>query len=134
VLPENRDGDWFARWRAMDPTVRAVMRTYTVREHRKEIGELDIGFAVHGQAGGPATQWAAQASEGSRIALFGPVVEDNGGIDFQPPQDADWVLLTADETALPAVEAILSWLPANTHARVWLEVATQKTSESCPPR
>jgi NADPH-dependent ferric siderophore reductase len=125
VLPENRDGDWFTRWRAMDPAVRAVMRTYTVREHRKDVGELDIDidFAVHGPGGGPATRWAARASEGSRVALLGPVVEDNGGVDFQPPRDADWVLLTADETALPAVEAILSWLPADTRARVWVEVA-----------
>jgi NADPH-dependent ferric siderophore reductase len=123
VLPENRDGDWFTLWRAMDPAVRAVMRTYTVREHRKDVGELDIDFAVHGPGGSPATRWAARASDGSRVALLGPVVEDNGGVDFQPPRDADWVLLTADETALPAVEAILSWLPADTRARVWVEVA-----------
>jgi NADPH-dependent ferric siderophore reductase len=75
------------------------MRTYTVREHRKDVGELDIDFAVHGPGGSPATRWAARASEGSRVALLGPVVEDNGGVDFQPPRDADWVLLTADETA-----------------------------------
>lgn len=123
VLPENRDGDWFTRWRAMNPAVRAVMRTYTVRAHRKDVGELDIDFAVHGSGGGPAMRWAARASEGSRVALLGPVVEDNGGVDFQPPRDADWVLLTADETALPAVEAILSWLPADTRARVWIEVS-----------
>nr|WP_319459614.1 hypothetical protein [Micromonospora sp. RTP1Z1] len=24
--------DWFTAWRAMDPAVRAVMRSYTVRE------------------------------------------------------------------------------------------------------
>jgi NADPH-dependent ferric siderophore reductase len=32
------------------------------------------------------------------------------------------VLLTADETALPAVAGILTWLPAGTRARVWGEV------------
>ena len=123
VLPEDRDGDWFTRWRAMDPQVRAVMRTYTVREHRKDANELDIDFAVHGPGGGPATQWAERAREGSRVALLGPIVENNGGVDFQPPSDADWILLTADETALPAVEAILSWLPASARARAWIEVA-----------
>jgi NADPH-dependent ferric siderophore reductase len=123
VLPEDNGGDWFGRWRAMDPQVRAVMRTYTVREHRTDANELDIDFAIHEPGGGPATQWAAQASAGSRVALLGPVIEDNGGVDFQPPQDADWVLLTADETAVPAVEAILAWLPAATQVRVWIEVA-----------
>jgi NADPH-dependent ferric siderophore reductase len=89
VLPENRDGDWFTSWRAMDPQVRAVMRTYTVREHRKDTNELDIDFAVHEPGGGPATQWALQASEGSQVGLLGPLAEHNGAVDFQPPNEAD---------------------------------------------
>lgn len=32
------------------------------------------------------------------------------------------MLLTADETALPAVAGILAWLPPGSHARVWIEV------------
>ena len=132
VLPEDNDGDWFGRWRAMDPQVRAVMRTYTVREHRTDANELDIDFAIHEPGGGPATQWAAQASAGSRVALLGPVIEDNGGVDFQPPQDADWVLLTADETAVPAVEAILAWLPAATLVWVWIEVACAEDIREMP--
>lgn len=134
VLPDNRDGDWFARWRAMDPNVRAVMRTYTVRQHRKNAGELDIDFAVHGPGGGPASRWAVLATEGHRVALLGPVVQDNGGVDFRPPPDADWVLLTADETALPAVESILSWLPASMRVLVWVEVACAQDIRGLPTK
>ena len=123
VMPDGGDGDWSAQWRAMDPQVRALMRTYTVREHRRDANDLDSDFAVHGPDGGPVTQWALRATAGNRIGLLGPVVENNGGFDFQPPWDTGWVLLTADETALPAVETILSWLPAETRVRAWIEVA-----------
>ncbi|HEX4221661.1 MAG TPA: siderophore-interacting protein [Pseudonocardiaceae bacterium] len=132
VLPDDRDGDWFGQWRAMDPATRAVMRTYTVREHRKDSSELDIDFAVHGSGGGAASQWALEVGVGSRVALLAPVNEDNGAVDFRPPPDTDWVLLTADETAVPAVEAILSWLPATMRARVWLEVARAQDIRELP--
>ncbi|GII24031.1 siderophore-interacting protein [Planosporangium mesophilum] len=114
--------DWFARWRAMDPTVRAVMRSYTVREQRHDPGEFDVDFALHGEAG-PASRWATRALSGDRVTVLAPVVEDNGGVDFRPPAGTGWVLLAGDETALPAVAGILSWLPAGTRARVWVEVA-----------
>lgn len=132
VLPADRDGDWFGQWRAMDPGVRAVMRTYTVREHRRDTNELDIDFAVHEPGGGPASRWAAEAAERSPVVLLGPVVADNGGVDFRPPPATDWVLLTADETALPAVESILSWLPATMRVRVWIEVACAQDIRGLP--
>ncbi|HJP73248.1 MAG TPA: siderophore-interacting protein [Pseudonocardiaceae bacterium] len=132
VLPPDRDGDWFGQWRAMDPRVRAVMRTYTVREHRKDTNELDIDFALHEPGGGPASRWAAEATEGSPVVLLGPVVADNGGVDFRPPPHTDWVLLTADETGLPAVESILSWLPATMRVRVWIEVACAQDIRGLP--
>ncbi|MGH3313285.1 MAG: siderophore-interacting protein, partial [Streptomyces sp.] len=34
---------WFARWRAMDPDVRGIMRSYTAREQRRvPCEELDV--------------------------------------------------------------------------------------------
>ena len=54
--------------------------------------------------------------------VLGPAVADNTAVRFRPPEDTDWVLIWADETALPAAAAILEWLPAGTAARVWLEV------------
>ncbi|WP_433186299.1 siderophore-interacting protein [Actinoallomurus sp. CA-150999] len=121
VVPVDAGEEWFARWREMDPAVRAVMRSYTVREQRRAPDELDVDFALHGD-GGPASRWAAQALPGDRVVVLGPTTPDNGGVDFRPPPGTDWVLITGDETALPAVAGILAWLPAGTRAQVWLEV------------
>lgn len=124
VMPPVVDGDLYGAlgaWRAMPDDVRAVMRSYTVRVQRHDPGEVDIDFAVH-EDGGPACHWAQQASEGDRVVVLGPAVEENTGVRFQPPADADEVLIWADETALPAASAILESLPAGTKAQVWLEV------------
>lgn len=111
----------FAAWRALADDVRAVMRSYTVREQRREPNEVDIDFALHTH-GGPACRWAGRAAPGHRVMALGPAVADNTAVRFRSPEDTDWVLLWADETALPAAAAILEWLPAGLKARVWLEV------------
>lgn len=114
----------FAAWRALPEDVRAVMRSYTVREQRQlpgEAGEMDIDFALH-EDGGPACRWAGRAAPGDRVIVLGPAVADNTAVRCRPPEDTDWVLIWADETALPAAAAILEWLPARMKARVWLEV------------
>ncbi|WP_328860635.1 siderophore-interacting protein [Streptomyces sp. NBC_00306] len=114
----------FAAWRALPDDVRAVMRSYTVREQRRAgdgSSEVDIDFAVH-EDGGPACRWAEQAAPGQKVMVLGPAVADNTSVRCRPPQDTDWVLIWGDETALPAAAAILEWLPAGTRAHVWLEV------------
>jgi NADPH-dependent ferric siderophore reductase len=121
VLPDVLDLDWYTRWRALDPATRGVMRTYTVRDVRQDPAELDIDFALHGDLG-PASRWAQRAVPGDQLSILAPLVEDNGGVDFRPPDDADWVLITADETALPAVANILGWLPPGTPVKAWIEV------------
>ncbi|MFF6897969.1 MULTISPECIES: siderophore-interacting protein [Streptomyces] len=125
VLPPLDDPDMYAilgAWRAMPDDVRAVMRSYTVRAQRTEpANEVDIDFAVH-EDGGPACRWAQHAKPGDRVVVLGPAVADNTGVRFRLPEGADSVLIWADETALPAASAILEWLPAETRARVFLEV------------
>lgn len=127
VMPPVVDGDLYGAlgaWRAMPDDVRAVMRSYTVREQRRTddgTTEVDIDFALH-EDGGPACRWAAQASEGDRVVVLGPTVADNTGVRFRLPEDADEVLIWGDETALPAASSILESLPAGTRAQVWLEV------------
>jgi NADPH-dependent ferric siderophore reductase len=121
AVPAETGDDWYAAWREMDPAVRGIMRTYTVREQRREPDEIDVDFALHGDAG-PASRWARRTAPGDRVTALGPVVADNAGIDFRPPSGADWMLITGDETALPAVAGILAWLPAGTRAKVWIEV------------
>ncbi|MEU2157822.1 siderophore-interacting protein [Streptomyces sp. NPDC019396] len=130
VLPAPQDGSTEAMyatlgaWRALPAGERAVMRSYTVREQRPgagEHGEMDIDFAVH-EDGGPACRWAQRASTGDRVTVLGPAVADNTAVRFRLPDDADSVLIWADETALPAASAILEWLPAGIRAQVWIEV------------
>ncbi|MFI0901439.1 siderophore-interacting protein [Streptomyces sp. NPDC020983] len=133
VLPDVLDTGWYARWRGLDPAVRGIMRTYTVRDVRRDPGELDIDFALHGDLG-PASRWAAAAAPGDRAALLAPVVTDNGGVDFRPPEGTDWVLLCADETAVPAVAAILEWLPAGTPVRAWISVAGEADRIALPTK
>ena len=54
VVPVDAGDAWFTIWRAMDPDVRGIMRSYTVREQRRRPREeLDIDFALHG-VGDPA--------------------------------------------------------------------------------
>lgn len=127
VVP--RGEDWFPRWRAIDPATRAVMRTYTVREQRG--GEFDVDFALHGD-GGPASRWARRARPGDRLVALGPVVPDNGGVDFQPPDGTDWVLLAGDETALPALAGILSWVGPALPVRAWIEVREPAAIKDLP--
>jgi NADPH-dependent ferric siderophore reductase len=107
--------DWWERWQ-VEP-VRAVFRTYTIRKHRPEPGEVDIDFVLHGD-GGPGSRWAIQATPGGEVGLWGPRAE------YDPPPGTDWVLLAGDETALPAIGAVIESMPSDARGRVLVEVAS----------
>ncbi|MGW2395775.1 siderophore-interacting protein [Kitasatospora sp. NPDC001664] len=124
VVPVEEGEGWFWAWRALPEQERAVMRSYTVRAARPELPEVDVDFVLHGDTG-PASAWAGRAAAGDRVLLLGPAVEDNTSVGFRPPAGAEWILLTADETALPAAAAILEWLPAGTRVSAFLEVPTE---------
>ncbi|MEU3250068.1 siderophore-interacting protein [Streptomyces sp. NPDC006997] len=131
VVPVTEGDDWWRSWMALPADVRAVMRSYTLRELRRGAdgvtSEIDVDFVLHGvepdatAPAGPASRWAAQAAPGDRVLLIGPAVADNRAIRFRPPEDTDLVVLWADETAVPAASAILESLPPGTRAVAWLE-------------
>ncbi|GHG94445.1 siderophore-interacting protein [Streptomyces lanatus] len=120
-VPLELGDGWWQGWRELPDDVRAVMRSYTLRSLRRNPDEIDIDFVLHTPAG-PASEWASRAAAGDRVLLLGPAIADNRAIRFRPPEDADLVVIWGDETAVPAVSAILESLPAGTRARVWLEV------------
>ncbi|MFD7642301.1 siderophore-interacting protein [Kitasatospora sp. NPDC059795] len=139
LLPDRTGEGWYGAWRALPEDERPVVRSYTIRAQRRDPDELDVDFALHGTgpdaapgAAGPASRWAADAAPGDRVTLLGPVVEDNRSVDFRPPADTDWVLLAADETALPALGGILEHLPAGTAVRAWIEVPDPEDIQDLP--
>jgi NADPH-dependent ferric siderophore reductase len=103
-------------WRFPDDAPEQEWRNYTVRRHDREAGEIDVDVVLH-KPRGPACTWALQAPVGSDVGYAGPRV------DFKPRDDADWLLLCGDETALPAIAAILESPPAETDLIAVVEVA-----------
>src|SRR5829696_3167999 len=120
------DPDWYGAWRALPADRRMPIRTYTVRGVRTEQREVDIDFVLHG-ATGPASAWAESAAVGDEVVLIGPNSRfpgPTGGFEWHPPVDASCLLIAGDETAVPAVCAIVEALPPGQDARVLLEVTT----------
>jgi len=116
--------DWYARWRALPAGRRNPLRTYTVRAVRPHRREVDVDMVLHGVTG-PASRWAADARPGSTACLLGPNADFggvHGGIDFRPPAGTDRILLVGDETAVPAISAILAGLPSGACGEAVLEV------------
>ena len=114
--------DWYRRWRALPDERRNPIRTYTVRAVRPVLSEVDIDLVLHGD-GGPASRWAERAGPGDRIAILGPDAGydgDHGGLEFDPPHSGP-LLIAGDETAAPAICAILSRLPADAHGHAVVE-------------
>lgn len=119
------DGEWYTRWRDLPDDQRAPFRTYTVRRIDPAARELDIDFVLHHDAG-PAGAWAETAAPGDSILVVGPDArspESAQGIDFHPGT-ARRLLLAGDETAAPAICAILEGLPAGMDVDAFIEVPT----------
>jgi len=124
------DGEWYSRWRELPHEKRNPFRTYTIRAIRPEARELDVDFVAHGASAdgtlGPAAQWLAQASVGDELVIVGPdarSINSALGIDWHPGT-AQQLLLVGDETAAPAITAILDQLGSNVTARAFIEVPT----------
>ncbi|WIE63602.1 siderophore-interacting protein [Curtobacterium sp. MCLR17_036] len=125
-LPE--DDDWYTAWRALPDEARNPLRTYTVRSFRPDAHELDIDFVAHGDAG-PASRWVSSCRVGDEIRIVGPRVPESsadlptGAAEFAPGH-ANRILLAGDETAAPAICAILEALDVSTVGHVFIEVPT----------
>jgi NADPH-dependent ferric siderophore reductase len=129
VVPEGPN--WFTEYRAMPEGLKPPMRTFTIRELRADEHEMDVDFVLHGDLG-PASTWAGRAKPGDRVAILGPNARHDPihGYEYRPDADTDWTLLAGDETALPAITAILAAMPAGRKALVFVEV--ESTAEMRP--
>lgn len=126
-----------------------ISRDYTPRAFRADAAggpELDIDFVLHASTdsggaraergvaagdddanGGPASAWASRAQVGDPLAVAGP-----RGSSLVP-DDAENVVLIADETALPAFSRWLELLPAETRITGILDVADEDAEAYLTP-
>ena len=120
------DESWMATWLERPATERGHMRTYTIRDVRGSGGEttfvVDIVLHLEGDQVGPGSLWAASAQVGDRLVMLAPRRGfPFGGIEFTPGPGAE-LLMVADETAVPAVCAVLELLPDDATGAAFLEV------------
>lgn len=117
--------EWYERWRALPEAARNPFRTYTVRRMHADTNEIDVDLVVH-EGAGPAGAWAAAAEVGQELLIIGADVRAGAptvGYDWHPGT-ASRLLLAGDETAAPAILAILEALGDGYEADAFVEVPT----------
>lgn len=118
-FPNDAAGAYF-KFQFKSNDAKPVMRTYTVANYRSDENEIDVDFMLHShreESGeGVAAAWAMQAKAGDTIDIFGP------GPATYINEQADWFLLAADMTALPALTANLQRLPPDAIGYVVIEI------------
>jgi NADPH-dependent ferric siderophore reductase len=129
-FPEDAEGGYFKLVFPGDDPEKPVLRTYTVAKYRPNLHEIDVDFMLHmspdGSVGGMAAPWAMQAQPGDKMGIFGP-----GPATFINT-DADWYLLAADMTALPALVATLGRLPTDAKGYIIIEIIADEDQQNLP--
>jgi NADPH-dependent ferric siderophore reductase len=97
---------------------RPVGAYYTVRRWDAEAGTIDLWVVLHGHDG-DGERWARNARVGDPVALWGPREA------YQPPPGTDSFLLIGDETALPAIAAIVERLRPHDRATAIVALAPE---------
>lgn len=123
--PEQDLMEWYREWRLRPDDAKHPMRTYTVRAARPDTCEIDVDFVLHG-ADGPASAWALHARVGDELVITGPDARaegEPGGVEWHPGSARN-VVLAGDETAAPAICAILETLDPLTTGHALIEVPT----------
>lgn len=103
-------------------------RTYTISEHRAAQNEIDIDFMLHSASAqtphGIAAPWSMHTQAGDEISVAGP-----GNAQFINT-DAEYFLLAADMTALPALKANLKRLSKSATGQVFIEVLSEADQQN----
>ncbi len=112
ATPEGWEGTGIPdEWVAFTVPGQFQTRYYTVRS--EDASEIALDIVVHEQ--GLVTEWAAGDCVGDVVRISDP----KGS--FELPDDAGWVVLVGDLTALPAIARISETLTVPVHA--WVESA-----------
>jgi NADPH-dependent ferric siderophore reductase len=115
-----------AMWRSLQGSEKPAAAYYSIRTMRED--EMDLWFVVHDTCGA-VSEWARNASPGDEVAIWGP------GTMFDPPALTSNYLLFGDETATPAIAAILDQLPTDVTVTAVLETESDDgvIPLRCPP-
>ncbi len=90
------------------------VRAYTIRNFHPATAEIDVDVFLHGDT--VSSVWARTARAGDQVGFIGP------RHDYKGDQGASWQVLAGDESALPAIAAILESLPETSRAYAFIEV------------
>jgi NADPH-dependent ferric siderophore reductase len=101
---------------------RPASRTYTIRRADPGSGLLDIDVVLHGD--GLFDRWARAAAPGALLDFTGP--RPHAVPSFQ----ADAVVMSTDETGLPALAAVVEAAPAGLAVHTVVEVADAAEEQS----
>lgn len=127
-FPENSEGAYVKLLFNQAGNDKPSMRTYTVAEQRSEQNEIDVDFMLHtshdGSAHGIAAPWSLSVQQGDEISVAGP-----GPAKFINT-DAEYFLLAADMTALPALTANLKRLPVDAQGQVFIEILSEADKQN----
>ena len=129
-FPPDSEGAFMKLLFKQKDNAKATMRTYTLSQQRSALNEVDIDFMIHtgddGITHGVAAPWSLTAEAGDAISLFGP-----GPAKYINP-DADYFLLAADMTALPALSANLKLLSDDAKGKAFIEVLSGSDKQDLP--
>lgn len=106
---------------------RPAMRTYTIRSVNTDECSIDVDFVRHvssDHSAGFAALWAMNARVGDTLNIGGP-----GKLQTMYTE-ADWYLMVADMTALPACSVKLRQLPESATGYAVLQVKSEQDRQS----
>ena len=105
---------------------RPVSRVYTIRRYDSALGEVEIDFVLHDDDS-PAMRWLHAVQPGDEVWMTGPRPH------FVPDHaSGKRAAILADETAIPAVFAILEAWPADATGTVWIETGSLAAVDELP--
>ncbi|MBJ7288334.1 siderophore-interacting protein [Williamsia sp.] len=119
---EERDGVWAY----FDADTAPPGRNYTVRLRGPGPRQITVDFVLHER--GIASDWVRSVHRGDQVVLA------HARSWYRPPADADWQLLVADLSGLPAVARIIDELPEGTCATAIVEVGDDSDLAYLPRR
>lgn len=113
-FPVRRPAQWVKLFVPTPESEKPSGRAYTIRHFRESLYEMDIDFVLHGD--GPCSTWAESAKPGDVVQIAGP----RSGFRLDP--QVTHLLIGGDETALPAIGAILEALPAGLTVDAFVDI------------